>query len=187
MSGIRRVVVGTSGSPGSIPALRYARSLALRDDAPLVAVHAWVPPGGDLADRRAPSPYMRKIWAEAAEERLAEALEVAWGGVPDGAEVHPLALRGEPGAVLVNVAYSADDLLVVGAGRRGGLGRVFFRGHVGRYCLAHALCPVIAVPPPALARQTPRRLGSWRFRHRELTVEQAMAESVGAEPGRDRR
>lgn len=129
---------------------------------------------------------MRKIWAAFAEQRLQEALEVAWGGVPDGAGVHPLALRGEPGPVLVNVAYSADDLLVVGAGRRGRLGRVS-RGHVGRYCLAHALCPVMAVPPPALARQIPRRLGAWRFRRRELTVEQAMAESVGAEPGRDRR
>ena len=186
MSGIRRVVVGTSGSPGSLPALRHARSLAFREDALLVAVYAWIPPGGDMADRRSPSPYMRKIWAEAAQERLAEALDVAWGGMPAGPGVHPLVMRGEPGPVLVNVAYSADDLIVVGAGRRGSLGRIS-RGHVGRYCLAHALCPVTAVPPPALARQTPRRLGAWRFRHRELTVEQAMAESVGAEPGRDRR
>jgi len=40
----------------------------------------------------------------------------------------------------------------VGAGRRGALTRMV-SGKVSRYCLAHAECPVIAVPPPAFARQ----------------------------------
>jgi len=115
-----------------------------------------------------------------------EALDNAWAGVPAGDSVEPLVLRGEPGPALVEVASSADDLLVVGAGRRSRLGRIW-HGHVSRYCMADAACPVIAVPPPALAQHKPRRLHAWSFRRRELTVEQAMAESVGAEPGRDRR
>src|SRR4029077_13160332 len=41
--------------------------------------------------------------------------------------------------------------LVVGAGRRGPSGRLR-HGRVSRYCLAHASCPVIAVPSPALNR-----------------------------------
>lgn len=53
MSGIRRVVVGASGSPGSLRALRYAENLARANSATLIPVLAWVPPGGDLTDRRA--------------------------------------------------------------------------------------------------------------------------------------
>jgi nucleotide-binding universal stress UspA family protein len=56
MSGIGRVIVGASGSPGSLQALRYAEELARAHDATLIPALAWVPPGGDLADRRAPVP-----------------------------------------------------------------------------------------------------------------------------------
>ena len=47
MPSMRRVVVGASGSPGSLRALRYA--LARAHDATLIPVLAWVPPSGDLA------------------------------------------------------------------------------------------------------------------------------------------
>lgn len=57
MTGIRRVIVGASGSPASLQALRYAEELARANDALLIPVLAWVPPGGDLADRRAPCAY----------------------------------------------------------------------------------------------------------------------------------
>jgi K+-sensing histidine kinase KdpD len=40
VSGVRRVIVGVSGSPGNLPAVRYAERLARRDEVPLVAVHA---------------------------------------------------------------------------------------------------------------------------------------------------
>jgi nucleotide-binding universal stress UspA family protein len=73
VSGVRRVIVGASGSPGSLPALRYAMSVAQRDRAPLIAVHAWVPPGGELAERQHPSPYLQRIWQDAARERLRDA------------------------------------------------------------------------------------------------------------------
>ena len=43
MSGIDRVIVGTSGSPGSPRALRYAEVLACSHDATLVPVIAGVP------------------------------------------------------------------------------------------------------------------------------------------------
>ena len=52
MSGARRIIVGASGSPGSLQALRFAADLARDRDAPLIPVLAWLPPGGDLADRR---------------------------------------------------------------------------------------------------------------------------------------
>ena len=167
MSGAHRVVVGVSASPGSLPALRYAGGIALREDRELVAVHAWVPPGGDLADRRYPSAYLRRLWAEAAEVRLREATEAAWGGSLPWLRMRRVIVRGEPGPALVDLAEAAD-LLVIGAGRRRWPGRIW-HGRVSRYCLSHSRGPVIAVPPSALARGA----GRGRAVVRQLTGEAA--------------
>jgi nucleotide-binding universal stress UspA family protein len=179
VSGMGRVIVGVSGSPGSIPALRYAAGIARQEDVPLMAVHAWVPPGGDLAERRSPSPYLRNIWKQAAGQRLKDELGSAWGCIPDGLDVHAVVMRGEPGPCLVSFADSEDDLLVVGSGPRGWWRRIW-RGHVSRYCLAHAHCPVLAVPPTTLAKRATHLFG-----RRELTVEHALREWADAKLGQD--
>ena len=181
MSGVRRVIVGVSGTPGSLPALRYAEKAARRDDAPLIAVHAWIPPGGDLAERRCPSSYLRQAWQEAARKRLHDALEAAWGCLPAGLQIQCVVVRGETGPALLDEATSADDLLVLGAGRRGRLARIG-HGHIARYCVARAVCPVVTVPPPALPG--PR---SWPLRNRVLTVDQAIDAWEGAKLGREHR
>jgi len=173
VSGVRRVIVGTSGSPGSLRALRYAEDLARAHAAILIPVLAWVPPGGDHADRRQPSGHLRLVWRDAACQRLREALVAAWGEVPDDPPVRPLIQRGEAGWVLVSVACCPDDLLVVGAGRRGALARMVC-GKVSRHCLAHAQCPVLAVPPPALAREIRHGRIVWAFRHRRLTPDRVL-------------
>jgi nucleotide-binding universal stress UspA family protein len=167
VSGVRRVIVGASGSPGSLRALRHAEDLARHSDATLIPVLAWVPPGGDLAARQ-PCPAMVRIWHEAAWQRLWNALEAAWGAVPADLSVQPVAQRGQPGPVLVGMAARPGDLLVVGAGRRGGLAWLG-HGRVGRFCLAHAQCPVLAVPPATLA-QAGRGLHGWALR-RGLSVD----------------
>jgi nucleotide-binding universal stress UspA family protein len=161
VSGVRRVIVGASGSPGSLRALRHAEDLARHSDATLIPVLAWVPPGGDLAARQ-PCPSMVRIWHEASWQQLWDALEAAWGMVPVDLSVQPVVQRGQPGPVLVGMAGRPGDLLVVGAGRRGGLAW-FGHGRVGRYCLAHAQCPVLAVPPASLA-QAGRGLHGWALR-----------------------
>jgi nucleotide-binding universal stress UspA family protein len=168
--GVRRVIVGVTGSPGSLQALRYAAGLARTHEAALVPVIAWTPPGGDLADRNHPSAHLRRIWSDAARQRLSGALDMALGGVPEGLAVESQVVRGDPGPVLVATAKDSD-LLVVGAGRRGVLGRVL-ACRVSRYCLAHAACPVVAVPPPTLA-QLSHGLRGWAFRHRGLSPEDA--------------
>ena len=169
MSGVCRVIVGASGSPGSLRALRHAEDLARHSGATLTPVLAWVPPGGELAARQ-PCPALVRIWHEAAWQRLWTAVEAAWGRMPADLSVHPFVLRGQPGPVLVEVAGQAGDLLVVGAGRRGTLPWPG-RGHVSRYCLAHAQCPVLAVPPATLAREG-RGLHGWALRRRGLDIEQ---------------
>jgi nucleotide-binding universal stress UspA family protein len=163
---VRRVFVGVHGSLGSLQALRYAAEEARDRDAPLVAVISWLPPGGDLAERRSPSPYLRRIWRDAARDRLWNAFDAGLGGFPPGVDVEPRVVRGEPGPVLVDSASDPGDLLVVGTGRRG-LRRAMSQS-VSRYCLAHARCPVTAVPPSALMEETARGIHLWPLRHRAL-------------------
>jgi nucleotide-binding universal stress UspA family protein len=173
VSGVRRIIVGVSGSPGSLQALRHAADLARMHQATLVPILAWVPPGGDMADRSHPSPYLRSLWRDAAWQRLWEAIDLAFGCVPEDVAVEPDVLRGEPGRVLVGVVCHPGDLLVIGAGRRGTLAHAM-SCRISRYCLAHAECPVVAVPPPALA-QVSHGLRGWAFRHRGLSPDHAGA------------
>jgi nucleotide-binding universal stress UspA family protein len=149
VAAVSRVVVGVSGSLGSLQALRLAADEARARSATLVPVIAWVPPGGDLAERSHPSPYLRQIGRDAAKQRLADAFDAGLGGIPDDLTVRIRIERGDPGPVLVDVADGPGSLLVIGTGRRSAIGRALRRS-TGRYCLAHATCPVLAVPPSAL-------------------------------------
>jgi nucleotide-binding universal stress UspA family protein len=168
---VRRIVVGVHGSLGSLQALRWAADEARARQVPLVPVITWVPPGGELAERSHPSPYLRKTWQEAAKRRLVAAFEDGLGGLPGDLVVRARIERGETGPTLVAVASEPGDLLVIGTGRRSPLGRMLHRS-VGRYCLAHATCPVLAVPPSALMDEVERGWlpWSWSLRGRRILV-----------------
>jgi nucleotide-binding universal stress UspA family protein len=188
VAAVHRVVVGVSGSLGSLQALRRAADEARAREATLVAVIAWIPPGGDFAERSHPSPYLRQIWRDAAKQRLADAFDAGLGGLPDDVAVLARIDRGEPGPVLVDVAGSPDDLLVIGTGRRSPVGRAL-RKSIGRYCLAHAKCPVLAVPPSPLMDElgNGRLKRSWSLRgRRELLHEIDREIEHGIDHGIDR-
>ncbi|MGW3197101.1 universal stress protein [Streptomyces sp. NPDC001118] len=164
-SAAARVVVGVSGSLGSVTALRRATALARRLGAELWPVLAWEPPGGDPAARRSPAAgLLIEDWQRLARQRLAAVLDEIFGGNAPGVPVHALVVRGAPGPALVATADREDDVLVVGAGRRG-LQRAF-SGRVSRHCLAHAVCPVLAVPPSPLASElmSVHRRYAWHLR-----------------------
>ena len=163
----RRVIVGVNGSVRSLQALRHAAAEARTRDAVLVAVHAWVPPGGDLAERRCPDAGLRQLGREAARQRLWAAFDAAFGGMPPGVDVDPVVARGEPRWVLVEIADRDNDLLVIGAGRRGVLRRLWHT-RTSRYCIARAACPVLVVPPTALVQEMDHPLHAWLTIHREL-------------------
>ncbi|MDH6137580.1 nucleotide-binding universal stress UspA family protein [Kitasatospora sp. MAA4] len=147
----QRVVVGVSGSLGSLAALHRAVVEARRADAEVLAVLAWLPVGGEYGYRRSPCPPLLAVWRQAAEGRLAEALDEAFGGAPTGVRLSTVVIRGESGPALVQTADREDDLLVVGAGSGSRLARGLRRS-VPAYCVKHADCPVLAVPRPALQR-----------------------------------
>ncbi|MFD5876725.1 universal stress protein [Streptomyces sp. NPDC060322] len=145
----RRIVVGVSGSPGSFAALHRATAEAQERNAELYAVLAWQLPGGGLGSRATYGTAVLRECREAAVEDLRTVLDTAFAVGRPGVTLIGRTVRGEPGAVLVDAVRSADDLLVVGTGARGrwlpGL-----RAPVARHCLAHAPCPVLAVPPNPL-------------------------------------
>lgn len=152
-----RVVVGVNGSPGSLEALRFAVGQARLLEATLVPVLAWIPPGGEVAARRAPAPTYTRMLQQDAGQRLIRAFDEGLGGLPQDLRAEPWVIRGAAGPALVETANRANDLLVVGAGRRGML-RHALCASAARYCLAHATCPVIAVRPPKLLSEIPSQL-----------------------------
>ncbi|GGN85486.1 universal stress protein [Streptomyces albiflavescens] len=144
-----RVVAGVSGSLGSLAALHRAAYEARRTGAELLVVTAWQPPGGDTAHGRGMYPSPLVDFRREAGERLLTALRTAFGETGPGVPFQGLVVRGSTGRALVETADRADDLLVIGAGCRGRVHRALFPS-VGRYCVAHAACPVLAVPPSPL-------------------------------------
>jgi Universal stress protein family len=107
--------------------------------------------GGDRGACTAPG-ELRRVWQDMACQRLQDALIAVWGDMPDHPMVQPQVERGAAGWVLVSVACRPDDMLVLGAGRRSARARLVPRA-VSRYCLAHAQCPVLIVPPDVLAQE----------------------------------
>jgi hypothetical protein len=161
--GVDRLIVGASGAHGAV----------------LIPVIAWEPPGGDRDERFQNSGYLRLACQDLADQRLRDALIAVWGEIPPGPLVQPLIARGPPGRVLVDLACHPGDVLIVGAGRRGTLARVAF-SKVSRYCLAHAQCPILAIPPPALAREVRHSRLAWLFWHRPLTPDQILRDQPTA-------
>jgi nucleotide-binding universal stress UspA family protein len=168
MTGVGRIIAGTNGSPGSLRALRCAELVARAHQAVLMPVLAWLPPEGDRACRVPHAGYLRQVYQEMACQQLQDALVAVWGEVPDDPMVQPRVERGEPGRVLVSIASSPGDVLVVGAGRRGSLARAV-SCRMSRYCVAYARCPVLTVPPAALAQEVKQGRLAWVFWHRRLT------------------
>ena len=173
-----RIIVGASGSPGSLQALRYAQHLAHYFGATLIPVLAWLPPCGDLADRRSPDDELRRIWVGDAHQKLRDTLNLAWGTPPADLPVCPLVRRGQPGPVLAGAACRPGDLLVLGAAGRGALAWIGSR--VSRYCLAYAQSPVLVLPVPPLAHQAPHGALARAFWRRTLTADQVPPGKHGA-------
>ncbi|MFJ3794450.1 universal stress protein [Kitasatospora sp. NPDC090091] len=148
---VGRVVVGVSGSLGSLTALHRAVAEARRTGAVLVPVLAWEPPGGEIGYRRSPCPPLLAAVSAAAEQRLTVALDTAFAGGDPGVPMHRVVIRGETGPALVEVADRAGDLLVVG--QSGGLLRRRLRRSVTAYCVREAGCSVLTVSRPELQHE----------------------------------
>ena len=159
MSAIRRIIAGVSGSPRSLPALRYAATLARDHDAVLIPLLTWAPPGGALADCRYPSKYLHREWERAAWQRLDDAIRAAFGGMLDEVQTEPVVACGEPGWMLVHAAGARGP-----AGHRHRPSRLAGPGW----------------PARSAATAWPRRAArSWRSRPQRWTCKRGMACAAG--------
>jgi nucleotide-binding universal stress UspA family protein len=131
---IRRIVVGTDGSPVARIAADWARSETKLWDAELVIVHSWDYPYFDLGAHREMKAEAGAILREAA------------GLLDTPDEPIRIEARLEQGAaapVLVEASTRAD-LLVVGARGRGPV-RAALLGSTSSYAIQHAHCPVAII------------------------------------------
>ncbi|MFE4978004.1 universal stress protein [Kitasatospora sp. NPDC056651] len=147
-----RIVVGVSGSLGSLAALHHAVAEARRTDVEVLAVLCWTPPGDEYGYRRTPCPPVVDAGRAAAVARLRQALDEAFAGRHAGARLRCQTVRGETAHTLVRCADRPDDVLVLGAGRERGRFSRLIRPSVTAYCVRHATCPVLTVPRPPLQR-----------------------------------
>ncbi|MEV7418333.1 universal stress protein [Streptomyces sp. NPDC089919] len=149
-------MVGVGTGVGGVTAVHRAAAEARCRGGELWAVLAWQPVGRAAGAREA--------WREAAAARLRELLDGAFGPAGPGVPLAGMTAVGAPGPVLVDVARAPEDLLVVGAGSRGLLRRAL-RPSPARFCLAHAACPVLVVPPSPLAADLAavHRRNRWRM------------------------
>jgi nucleotide-binding universal stress UspA family protein len=140
-----RVVVGIGRSAGAYQALRYGVTEARRRGVALFAVRTfWSAPSGQAL-------LSAEFLTTAAFEQVDTAFTEALGGRPPDLQIVNVVREGETARRLVGIANRETDVLVIG-----GCG-VRRRGHfrstaVARFCAREAICPVVIVPPTALAR-----------------------------------
>jgi nucleotide-binding universal stress UspA family protein len=150
------VVVGVDGSPASYTALRWALAHAARIGAQVHAVRCWTP---IVAKRWEAAVTGEPVPSEAVQEaraegELAQVVAAALAWVPDGATrvaVRQSVVRGPAGPVLAAVADGAA-LLIVGHGPRA---TELWHRSVSWYCLRHATCPVLVIPPTMATLRAP--------------------------------
>ena len=144
----RLVVVGVDCSAASDATLDWALESAARRGSRIDVVHAWTwgPVAGEFMVPDAPEQR-----AEAARSAVAGQVERALARRPEDAspvEVRACAVEGDPAAVLVQAAASADAL-VLGRHGQSALSRRLVGpvlGSVPAYCLARSTAPVAVVP-----------------------------------------
>lgn len=157
---VKRILAPIDFSPDSLRALAYARTLAKRFHAELVALHvvdqtylAGAPELTIANPRFAEILHAQWRLANARTERLSAQLKKQWR------RSRILLKRGTPSQAIVDTARrSGADLIVMATHGRTGLAHVLI-GSVAERVVRHAHCPVLTV-----RRASPRRRTATRRR-----------------------
>ena len=141
------IVVGLDVSPASHAALAWAASQARTTGASLRAVHVLpLPPG--IWGVVSPSAARSEVGRDRVEESYRNAVTAVWEMVHPEPGWELEFYNADPGTLLVAESTHAG-LLVIGTREHVGWGRIL-NGSISHYCLSHAMCPVVAVPPMAI-------------------------------------
>jgi nucleotide-binding universal stress UspA family protein len=136
------IVVGLDLSPSGRAALEWAAEQARATGQSLRAVSVInLRPDYSMALGGVSVPVEPSQVEAAQREAVAEAFDSVRPGLGWRLEY----FAGEPGPILVAESIGAS-LLVVGTKEHVGLSRLI-SGSVSHYCLSHAHCPIVAVPP----------------------------------------
>lgn len=150
---LTEIVVGYDGSQEAQIALRDATALARASGALLKIVAVAEPPLNAYEGGDGPGPgwyELRRGIERDIRERLLEALNT----LPADVRVESLFARGQPAAVLVDIAKDDGALLMLGSRSYGTLRRVLL-GTVATALVRTARCPMVIHPRPATLAGTP--------------------------------
>lgn len=149
-----RVIVGVDDSLAGLRALREAVGLARRFGRQLVALRACHPPvaGAEFScwPPVGPEAAALDLCGQLARCFVDHAFREAMGAMPSDVPVEIVIDYRPAGQALTATACDDADLLVIGESRHH---RWPGQHSVGRYCAAHARCPVLIVPPHQAARE----------------------------------
>ncbi|MEU3827496.1 universal stress protein [Streptomyces sp. NPDC029080] len=137
-----RVIAGVDGHKDNVVTLRYAAEEARRRHAVLVAVTAWSPYGGDIAERTLPCPELDACQKASARTMLD--ITCARARLPEGLSLERRVEKGLLGPVLAQLARGTHDLLVIGPRHRQRL--TCLHPSPDRYCLRNAAAPLLVIP-----------------------------------------
>ncbi len=141
---MKKIVVGTDGSPAALDAVSWAYDEARMAHAELVVLHSWEYPYTDGTDGA--SDFRKKMRHDAAAQLDADAAALATRASADGVKVVTRLIEKLPAQALIDEAADAD-LVVVGSRGRGGLSSMLL-GSVSRAVVQHAPCPVAVIRHP---------------------------------------
>jgi nucleotide-binding universal stress UspA family protein len=147
------IVVGLDVSPSSHAALAWAAHHARTTGAQLRAVHALLLPSAMFAAVDTISVPTSTVGMDKADEAYRNAVTAVWELVQPEPNWRLEFYNADPNSVLVAESTHAD-LLVIGTREHVGWGRIL-NGSISHYCLSHAHCPIVAVPPPPRAGANP--------------------------------
>jgi nucleotide-binding universal stress UspA family protein len=136
----KEILLATDGSPHAEEALKYARDLALRDEAQVIVVHA-VP--------QVPDYLGEPEWQKLASRNVAEGEQVAGHAVENlrkaGVDGIVEVLEGPPADAILRVAdVRQPDLIVMGSRGHGEVASLLL-GSVSHRVLAYTRVPVMIV------------------------------------------
>jgi nucleotide-binding universal stress UspA family protein len=142
----RDIVVGLDDSPASVAALRWATRQALLTGDRMRVVQVWTSPTSELVDvADMHGSAVREAHLQDTRARATRTVTQTLSSL----DVEPTwsleIMDGAPGPALVHSSRSAR-MLVLGTREHVGWRRAI-TGSVSHYCVSHAKCPVVVVPP----------------------------------------
>ena len=140
----KKILLATDGSPHAEEGLKYARDLAMRDDAQVIVVHAVPPVAAYLGE-----PERQELISRSVAEGEQVASHAAGGLQKTGLDVIVEVLEGPPADAILRVAdVRQPDLIVMGSRGHGELASLLL-GSVSHRVLAHTDVPVMIVKAKA--------------------------------------